>query len=118
MTKIYLFHVEIPIFNSLPNSLLFILKYEIYFTIFFTGCDATKQNEEDSETVEEKGMSGAGHVKTDNGYAEEQSRHPDQHLHSKSSSVMHEESSEESYLQVSKYSFCYENDYLTYPILH
>ena len=39
-------------------------------------------------------------MKTDNGYAEEQPRHSEQHLHSKSSSVMHEETSDDSYLQV------------------
>ena len=57
--------------------------------------------------VEEKVVESSGKSKTDNGYGEEQSRYPDQHLHAKSSSVMHEESSEESYLQVRKDSLLY-----------
>ena len=57
--------------------------------------------------VEEKVVESSGKTKTDNGYGDEQSRYPDQHLHAKSSSVMHEESSEESYLQVRKDSLLY-----------
>ena len=69
----------------------------------FIGCDALKHNEEDQENVEERRVAGAAHTnrvgdssgktKTDNGYEEE-------HLHAKSSSVMHEETSDDSYLQV------------------
>ena len=69
----------------------------------FVGCDAIKHNEEDQENVEERRVAGATHTnrvgdssgktKTDNGYEEE-------HLHAKSSSVMHEETSDDSYLQV------------------
>ena len=53
--------------------------------------------------VEEKLVESSAKTKTDNGYGDEQSRYPDKHLHAKSSSVMHEESSEESYLQVRKH---------------
>ena len=76
----------------------------------FVGCDAIKHNEEESEHGDEKGVAGSGYnargaessvkMKTDNGYAEDQPRHSEHHLDSKSSSVMHEETSDDSYLQV------------------
>ena len=71
------------------------------FVDILVGCDATtKHNEEEPELVDEKGVSGytarvgesSTKMKTDNGYAEEHA--------SKTSSVMHEETSDDSYLQV------------------
>ena len=58
--------------------------------------------------VEEKGVSGytnrtgevSTNVKAGNGYSEEPAEQDEQHLHQKSSSMMHEEASDDSYLQV------------------
>ena len=74
------------------------------------------------ELADEKGAGVSGYttrsgeisskMKTNRGYSEEQNIPSEQPLHSKTSSVMHEETSDESYLQVryTNYYFYYRED--------